>query len=413
MTAPLLRLAAVTLSVALTTTSCAFGGVNTLPLPGAVATGSGNTHYQAIVANVGTLEPNSPVMLDDVVVGSIGDISVRDWAAVVDVRVKSDVIVPANAQAKVGQTSLLGSMHLALDPAPGQPPRGRLQPGTTIGIDRSATYPSTEQTLSSLSVVVNAGGLGQFGDFVRSTATALGGREAQLRELIPRLDRLMGTVDGQRDRFIGAVESLDRLMQTLEAQRGEITDALRAVPPALDVLLTERAQIVAALHELGRFGTTATDLVQSTQDDLVANLTNLAPTVESLADVGPGLGTTIATIPTFPFTQNLLDRGLRGDYFNIFASIDLTVPRLKRSLFLGTRWGDPDAKLTPAPGDPLHLNYTYEPLSVGVAPPVVEGVPTPAAPAVAPLPVAAPEATPPTGPASPIFAGPYPAAGGG
>ena len=28
---------------------------------------------------------------------------------------------------------------------------------------------------------------------------------------------------------------------------------------------------------------------------------------------------------------------------NLFAIFDLTVPRLKRTLFLGTRWGDEDA----------------------------------------------------------------------
>ena len=91
-----------------------------------------------------------------------------------------------------------------------------------------------------------------------------------------------------------------------------------------------------------------------------------------LADVGPYLDTVLALVPTYPFPQNFIDRAIRGDYINIFASMDLTVPRLKRSLFLGTRWGDPNAEMVPAPGDPVHLNYTYDPLSVGVAPPPPE-----------------------------------------
>ncbi len=120
---------AATLCVALTATSCGFGGVNTLPLPGAVASGSGNSVYHVQIANVGTLESNSPVMIDDVVVGSVGKLDVHNWVADVEVRVRPDVAVPTNAVATIGQTSLLGSMHVALDPPLGEPPTGRLRPG--------------------------------------------------------------------------------------------------------------------------------------------------------------------------------------------------------------------------------------------------------------------------------------------
>ena len=410
------RIAAAGFCVAVTTTSCGFGGVNTLPLPGAVASGSGSSVYHVEIANVGTLESNSPVMINDVVVGSVGRLRTRDWVADVEVRVRPDVVVPANAVATIGQTSLLGSMHVALDPPPGQVPSGRLAPGSTIDVNRSSTYPSTEQTLSSLSVVVNAGGLGQIGDFIHSTATALSGREADVRELISRLDTFVGTVDEQRDRFTASIRALDRLTTTFAAQRGAITDALQTIPPAIDVLLQERARLVTALQKLGQFSDTATELVNTAQADLVHNLTNLEPTLKALADVGPYLDTVLAYLPTFPFSQNFVDRAIRGDYVNIFATMDLTIPRLKRSLFLGTRWGDPNARLIPAPGDPPHLNYTYEPLNVGVNPSPPQGDPAvQAPPATLPpppeqpvLPVTPPPSDPSAGPSSSIFAGPYP-----
>ena len=62
--------------------------------------------------------------------------------------VKPDVGIPANAVATVGQTSLLGSMHVALRTPLGQAPSGRLVPGATIPLKQSSKYPSTEQTLS-------------------------------------------------------------------------------------------------------------------------------------------------------------------------------------------------------------------------------------------------------------------------
>ena len=87
--------------------------------------------YHVEVPNVATLESNSPVMINDVVVGSVGPISVQGWHADVEISVKHDAIVPANAVATVEQTSLLGSMHLALDPPPNDKPTGRMQPGAT------------------------------------------------------------------------------------------------------------------------------------------------------------------------------------------------------------------------------------------------------------------------------------------
>ena len=45
------------------------------------------------------------------------------------------------------------------------------------------------------------------------------------------------------------------------------------------------------------------------------------------------------------------------------------MPRLKRTLFLGTRWGDANAKLVPAPGDPCYAMYTYDPLHAPFSPP--------------------------------------------
>jgi ABC-type transporter Mla subunit MlaD len=138
----------------------------------------------------------------------------------------------------------------------------------------------------------------------------------------------------------------------------------------LDVLIKERPRITTALEELGRFSETVSGLVNDTQADLMKNLQNLEPTLKALADVGPELDTAIAYIPTFPLTQNLIDRGVRGDYVNLFVTIDLTNARIKRGLLLGTRLGQDRASLIPAPGDPGYdAYYTKFPLGVGTSPP--------------------------------------------
>lgn len=371
-----LRSAVLLTCITVTASGCAFEGLNSLPLPGTVGTGAESVRYHVEIANVGSLEPNSPVMVDDVVVGAVGTMTLRGWHADVEVSLKPDVAVPANATATVGQTSLLGSMHLALDPPIGQAPTGRLQPGATIGLNRSSTYPSTEQTLSSLSVVVNGGGLGQAGDIIREFNAALNGRESQLRDLLVRLNDFVGMLDTQRDDINASIAAVDRLASTFAVQRDVITTALHKLPPALDVLIRERPRLTTALDKLRTFSDTATGVINDTQADLVRNLQNLEPTLKALADVGPNLGTVLAYAPTFPYTQSFIDRAIRGDYMNQFITFDFTIPRLKRGLFLGTRWGQEGAPMVPAPGDPWYLNYTLDPLTAAVTPP----------PEVAPMP---------------------------
>nr|WP_205267587.1 MCE family protein [Mycolicibacterium sphagni] len=347
---------------------CGFRGLNSLPLPGTENRHDANV-FHIEIANVGMLESNSPVLVDDVVVGTVGDMRLRNWHADVDVYVRPDVVVPANAVAIVGQTSLLGSMHLELDPPVGQPPTGRLTPGATIPLSKSSSYPSTERTLSTLSAVVNGGGLGQIGDVIRNANTALSGRQGQVRDLLRRLDTFVGTLDAQRADLIDMIHQLTRFAGTFAQQRDVISLALQRVPAALDVLIRERPRIVSALDKLRTFSESTTDLIVATQSDLVTNLRNLEPTIKALADVGPELDTALAFAVTYPYSQSYIDRAVRGDYVNMFLVADLTVPRLKRTMFLGTRWGDENAKLIPAPGDPWYLNYTYDPLRTGITDP--------------------------------------------
>lgn len=366
---------------------CAFGGINSLPLPGAVGRGADGVVYHVQLANVGTLEPNSPVLIDDVVVGSVRAMRLEGWQADVEVSVRSDIEVPGNAAATVGQTSLLGSMHLALDPPLGEQPAGRLEPGATVPLTRSSSYPSTEQTLASLSTVVNSGGLGQIGHIVHNFGTALAGNQDQARDLLQRLDRFVGVFDEQRDSVVASITAMNRLAATLATQRDVISTALQRIPPALEVLNQERTRLTAALDKLRVFADTARGLIDETQDDLVRNLRNLDPTIRALADVGPDIGDALAFAPVYPMGQNLINRGIRGDYMNLYIVIDLTQHRLKRGLAAGTRWGNSDLPLVPAPGDPGYAAYYgANPLTAPLAPPQIAPPPEVAPPPVVDFP---------------------------
>ncbi len=103
-------------SVVLTATGCAFQGLNSLPLPGAVGRGSDAAIYHVEIANVGALESNSPVMINDVVVGSVGKMTVQGWHANVEVSLNKDVVArpmwwPVSGRPAFSDRCISSSIH--------------------------------------------------------------------------------------------------------------------------------------------------------------------------------------------------------------------------------------------------------------------------------------------------------------
>lgn len=87
--------------------------------------------------NTLALNVNSPVRVADIEVGSVRDIELNDWVATLTLGLNPNVVLPANAVAKIGQTSLLGSQHVELA-APENPHPRRSRAETPL---RSRTRP--------------------------------------------------------------------------------------------------------------------------------------------------------------------------------------------------------------------------------------------------------------------------------
>ncbi|BCI55349.1 hypothetical protein NIIDNTM18_46270 [Mycolicibacterium litorale] len=172
---------------ALLVAGCQFGGLNSLNMPGTAGHGSGSYKITVQLPDVSVLPQNSPVMVDDVTVGSVSGIdavqrSDGTFYAAVEVSLDGNVTLPQNATAKVAQTSLLGSQHLELAEPEGEPGVGRLRDGSQIPLDRTGRYPTTEEVLSSLGVVVNKGNLGALQDITDEAYAAVAGRRPTSRE---------------------------------------------------------------------------------------------------------------------------------------------------------------------------------------------------------------------------------------
>ena len=324
--------------VAAGTSACEWRGLNSLPMPGTEGGGPGSFVVQAQLPDVGYIQQNSRVRVGDANVGTITRIDRQDWHALVTMTLNADVDLPANSTAKVGQTSLLGSLHLELAPPTDEPPRGRLADGSLIPLDRAGSYPGTDQTLSAMSLVLNGGGIGEMQDITVAFANALANREADLRSLIGGLDEFAGRLDAQTGDIISATESFNSLVGQVADQKPVLDKAIRTIPDALQVLAEQRGHLIEAADALSKFSALTTDTVTRSKENLVKELEHLGPVLQSLADTGPALTRSLDFIGTFPWPKGPLDNWIRGDYANITAILDLTLSRIDNTLFTGTRW---------------------------------------------------------------------------
>jgi phospholipid/cholesterol/gamma-HCH transport system substrate-binding protein len=317
---------------------CGWRGLNSLPMPGTQGNGAGSYQIQAQLPDITNIEPNSRVRVNDATVGTVTKIERQGWHALVTMRLNGDVQLPENATAKVGQTSILGTLHIELAPPANVAPEGRLHNGSLIPLSRAGAYPTTEETLSVASMVLNGGGLGQIQDITKAFSTAFAGRENDLRSLIGQLDEFIGHLDAQKQDIIEASDAINRLTGQFADQKPVLDKALRIIPDALSVLRDERDNLADALTRLGQFSSLATDSIGHTKESLVAELKDLAPVLDSLANAGPALTRSLSELGTFPWPKEHITNAFRGDALNITLIIDLTLSRLDTAFFTGTRW---------------------------------------------------------------------------
>ena len=369
------------------TSGCGWSGLNENPLPFAAGNGEDALTVTVHLANAVNLVPNSEVKVNDVTVGSVRRIAFDDWHARLTVGVEPDVRLPANAQARIGQKSLLGAEYLELAPPTGEQPRGSLADGAVIPLSRTGRYPETEELFAALATVLNGGGLSQIGTITAELNDAFNGRESDVRQLVEHLGTLIGTLDDQRARIVAAIEGVNELSGTFAEDRATLSRALETLPRAVDVLRDEREELTSTLGHLAEFGDSTTDLLTANRAQLRRNLASLRPILHELGDAGDALTNFLSGI-TFPFPLEGLIRSAKGDYLNLFLTVDATTTAITRDLLGGISpldavysglTGTPTTATSSGATDPLDLEGTLGKLAKTKPTPTTPAAPTPPA----------------------------------
>ena len=326
---------------------CQFNGLNSLSMPGTRGHGGGAYTITVDMADVATLPQNSPVMIDDVTVGSVSGIQAEQrpdgsFYAAVQLALDKNVVLPANATAAVAQTSLLGSLHVDLAAPKDKPATGKLVNGSKISESSTSRFPTTEEVFSALGVVVNKGNLGALQEITDETYQAVAGRQGQFTGLLPRLAELTSGLNRQVNDIIDATEGLNRFSATLARDKDNLSKALDTLPEALRVLNKNRDHIVEAFASLKKLATVTSNVLSKTKTDFAADLKDLYSVVKALNDNRKTFVTSLQLLLTFPFPNYGIKQAVRGDYLNVFTTFDLTLRRLGETFFTTSYALDPN-----------------------------------------------------------------------
>jgi len=288
-----------------------------LPLPGGTDGGENPITVTVMFDDVLDLVPKSTVKVNDVSVGQVTDIQLDGQVAKVTVELQRDTRLPDNALAEIRQTSLLGEKFVSLKPPEEGASNELLESGDVIPLERSGRNPEIEEVLGALSLVLNGGGVAQLKTITQQVNQALGGNEADIRDLLSKVDNLVKELDGHKADIVTALDGMAKLAKTLDDHKGQITSAIDGLTPGIAVLAQQKDSLTSMVDALDRLSRTAVDTVNRSRDDLVADLKALQPTLQQLAKAGDNLPKALQVLVTFPFTDQVLG-DIKGDYLNVY-----------------------------------------------------------------------------------------------
>lgn len=350
---------------ALVLSSCGWQGIANLPLPLGPGSQAGSKTVFVQVEDTLALNVNSRVRVADVFVGTVRTIELKDWVPTLKLVIEPGIELPANATAKIGQSSLLGTQHVELA-TPAKPSAEPLRDGATIPLKNSSAFPTVERTLASVATVLRGGGIPNLEVIQNEVNNLLTGNADQIRTFLNNLDTFTGELNRQRDDLARAIESTNNLFSYIATRNTTLDRLLVDLPPLMEYLAGARDRVSDAVIAVGRFGKVTGESLAAAQGDLRTNLDVLQRPLKQLGRGSPFLLDAMRLIVTQPYPLDNIPKVIRGDYINTSATFDLTLSTIDNAFLTGTgvsgmlraleqSWGRdpatmlPDVRFTPHP----------------------------------------------------------------
>ncbi len=300
------------LTMALVVSSCS--------LPGTVR---GSREITARFDDVGDLVVGHSVQVADVRVGSVTGIELTDdYQALVTMSLEDGVFIPAESQAILRTTSLLGEKFIELRPLDTEHPTQGENIADGATIEQTSQAPELEFVAERAVEILGSVVAGDVATLVETGSEGFGGRGTELRSLVDDLSTVSGTLADQTDELIRIIDGLDGASATLAGGAEDIDGLLVNLADTTKVLADNRDEAIDAIRELTRLAKVQNDNIfgpyLSTVDRQIKQLDAILGSVDQDQQQ---VATTLQWIAQF---ADVVPKGIPGDYAQVYGLIETT-----------------------------------------------------------------------------------------
>lgn len=274
--------------------------------------------FTAYFSSATGLYPGDDVRIVGVKVGKIRSITPQPDQAAVTIEVDHGVRVPADAKAVIVAQNLVAARYVQLAPLyrAGEP---RMSDGDVIDRSRTAVPVEWDEVKTQLSKLATELGpdstlsSSSVGRFIESTADAMDGNGAKLRETFATLSKLARILsDGSGD-IVATIENLQAFVTALRDSSDDIVLFGDRLATFSTVLADSRSDLEAAMTELAVAVGEIKRFVEGTRDKTAEQVQRLANVTQVLADHRSDVENILHVAPTaFANSYHILNPNVPG-----------------------------------------------------------------------------------------------------
>ena len=270
------------------------------------------TNITAVFATATSIYPGDEVRVAGVKVGTISSIQPDGDRVKLTMRVDHGISVSADAKAVIVAPNLVAARFVQLTPPYHSGPR--ISDGGVIPADRTAVpveWDEVKRQLTRLATDLRPSGDAagsSAGRFIDSTANAMAGNGAKLRQTLAQLSGVSRILADGSDSLVDTVENLQTFVSVLRDSNEQIVqfqDRLSTLSATLD---GGRSDLDGALTDLSHAVGEVTRFVHGTRDKTTEQVQRLTNVTQNLVDHRMDLEQVLHVAPTaFANAYNMFD----------------------------------------------------------------------------------------------------------
>ncbi|HEX2575160.1 MAG TPA: MlaD family protein [Aquihabitans sp.] len=287
-------------------------------LLGGCSDDDGKVEAQATFDDVADLADGAPVMMADIVIGSVTSIDLDRTGrrAEVHFQVDEGAQVPADVVAQIRRTTPLGEKFVDLEPQTDDADAPLLRSGTVI--ERTAVVSDLEQLVSSGTSAFGALSASQIAILLDEGARAVGGRGPQLRSILDDLSSVASGYATRTGEVKGIIADLDQLAADLAPSAGSNADAIANLNETMGILNENDARFFELVESLNRLAADGDRILARHLDQIRTQVIGLRDVVDAVADEQDSLGDVLRFTPEH---NAAVPQGERGNFVQALLDV--------------------------------------------------------------------------------------------